>query len=73
MERKMEMRTRYVVIHGHIGRLLDEEDCKVVKTLKKALELCEADEYGDTIYLKMRVDKNVTEETLIKRALHEIW
>ena len=68
------MRNFFVVIHGHIGRLLSPEtDCRIAKNEKEATAICEADQNGDTGYIKIRLNKKVSELYVKKIVLAEIW
>lgn len=71
---KNTLKNFYVVVHGHIGRLLDPEtDCKIAKSEKDAISMCEKDEHGDTGYVKVRLNKNVSYLYVKKIALAEMW
>lgn len=68
------MKISYVVIHGHIERLLDPEiDCKIAKNQKDAILMCKKDKDGDTGYIKVRLNQNVSNLYVKKIALAEIW
>ncbi len=68
------MKNFFVVIHGHIGRLLDPiTDCKIAKNEKEAIAICNKDKEGDTGYIKVRLNKKVSDLYVKKIALAEIW
>lgn len=68
------MKNFFVVIHGYMGRLLNPEtDCRIAKNEKEAIVMCEADQDGDTGYIKIRLNKKVSELYVKKIALAEIW
>lgn len=67
------MKTFYIVIHGHIGRLLDPSDCIIAKNQSEAIALCKADPDGDTEFLKLRLNKKVSTLYIKKIALATIW
>lgn len=59
------MKNFFVVIHGHIGRLLDPiTDCKIAKNEKEAIAICNKDKEGDTGYIKVRLNKKCLTYTL---------
>lgn len=68
------MKNFYVVIHGHIGRLLNPiTDCRIAKNEEEAIAICESDQDGDTEYMKIRLNKKVSDLYVKKIALAEIW
>lgn len=68
------MKNFFVVIHGHVGRLLNPEtDCMIAKNEKEAITMCEADQDRDTGYIKIRLNRKVSELYVKKIALAEIW
>lgn len=71
------MKKFYVVVIGHIGRLLDpEKDCQIAKSEKDAISICKntPDPYKDDVgYLEVITNKNVSPLIIKKLALAQIW
>ena len=67
------MKNFYVCIKGHVGRLLDPSDCIIAKNEREAIAICEKDKFGDTGYLVVRANKNVSDLYIKKIALAMIW
>ena len=67
------MKEFYVCIKGHVGRLLDPSDCIIAKNKKEAIAICEKDNFRDTGYLVVEINKNVSDLYIKKIALAMIW